>query len=143
MASNQKKERRGKKDRKEELRDAISIQNDHMIGLRFSKDDVVKDFNQSTLSKNSSQAMIAATNSSHLFDSNPEKTLRGMSYASIPSVIKNQKRLNNAALRTSLDRMESQKMKYKTRTSARCTYKKKAESTFVAVCTSHTDMIYF
>lgn len=34
-------------------------------------------------------------------------------------------------------------MKYKTRSSAKCTYKKKAESTLVAVCTSHTDMIYF
>lgn len=78
-----------------------------MGGLRFSKDDVVKDFNQSTLSKNSSQAIIAATNGSVLLESNPEKTYRGMSYASIPSVLKNQKRLNNAALRTSLDRMES------------------------------------
>ena len=45
MGSSLKKERRGKKDRKDELWDAISIQNDYMGGLRFSKDDVVKDFN--------------------------------------------------------------------------------------------------
>ena len=39
------KERRNKKDRMDETRDVISIQNDDLLGLRFSKEEIFNDFN--------------------------------------------------------------------------------------------------
>jgi len=41
------KERRNKKDRMDETRDVISIQNDELLGLRFSKEEILNDFNES------------------------------------------------------------------------------------------------
>ena len=43
------KERRNKKDRMDETRDVISIQNDDLLGLRFSKEEILNDFNNSTV----------------------------------------------------------------------------------------------
>jgi len=44
------KERRNKKDRMDETRDVISIQNDDLLGLRFSKEEILNDFNNSVVS---------------------------------------------------------------------------------------------
>jgi hypothetical protein len=43
------KERRNKKDRMDETRDVISIQNDDLLGLRFSKEEILNDFNHSVV----------------------------------------------------------------------------------------------
>ena len=43
------KERRNKKDRLDETRDVISIQNDDLLGLRFSKEEILNDFNHSVV----------------------------------------------------------------------------------------------
>jgi hypothetical protein len=85
-------------------------------------------------------ASIGNGNSSTLME--PKKHIKGLHYTMIPSVSQKHSELNQYALRKNLDMMERQQMRHKLRTSAKCVYQKKAQSTFVSVLTSQLDMIY-
>jgi hypothetical protein len=74
----------------DETRDVISIQNDDLLGLRFSKEEILNDFNHSVVAippkgyNNMSIASIGGGNSSTLME--PNKHIRGLHYTMIPSV---------------------------------------------------------
>jgi hypothetical protein len=71
----------------DETRDIISIQNDDLLGLRFSKEEILNEFNHSVVGatqNNMSIVSIGGGNSSTLME--PNKHIKGLHYTMIPSV---------------------------------------------------------
>ena len=71
----------------DETRDIISIQNDDLLGLRFSKEEILNEFNYSVVGatqNNMSIVSVGGGNSSTLME--PNKHIKGLHYTMIPSV---------------------------------------------------------